>query len=148
MSRFWLNWMTTWCRAVALFGAVLTLAAFEATDGPVVYLLDIMNGASPLEVTRPLRFAVALMGAVTLGWGLTLLAAVRAADELVERGAAVWRAIAAGVLFWYVVDSALSVATGFALNAVSNTAFLVAFLIPLSRSGVLRPGPRVQRAHA
>ncbi len=42
------------------------------------------------------------------------------------------------VLVWYVIDGAISLATGFALNAVSNTALLTLYLFPVLRSGVLR----------
>jgi len=39
---------------------------------------------------------------------------------------------------WYVIDSILSITTGFGLNAAPNTVFMAAFLLPVIRSGVLR----------
>lgn len=50
----------------------------------------------------------------------------------------IWRLIAASMVFWFAVDSTLSIATGFALNAAMNTGFLLAFVVPLAVSGVLR----------
>ena len=137
MTGFWRGWLTIWCAAVGGFGIVLTAGAFAATDAPVRVLLDTMNGSAPLAMTDPLRFALALMGAVTSGWAATLYAAIRAADLLGDRGQPIWRLLTAGVIGWYIIDSALSVATGFGLNAVSNTIFLVAFLWPVLASGVL-----------
>ena len=137
MTDFWRGWLAIWCLAVGAFGAVLIGGAFAATDVLVRALLDMMNGSAPLEMTVPLRFALALMGAVTLGWAVSLYAAIRAADLLGERGQPIWRMLTAGVVGWYIVDSALSVATGFGLNAASNTIFLIAFLWPVLASGVL-----------
>jgi hypothetical protein len=134
MTGMWRSWMTAWCWAVGLFGALLTGGASEATDGPVRLLFEAMGSAGAPEMTPHLRFATALMGAVTLGWACTLMTAVRAADRL---GAPVWQAITGGIVVWFAVDSALSVATGFALNAASNTVFLIAYLIPVFASGVL-----------
>ena len=42
------------------------------------------------------------------------------------------------VLTWYVIDSLLSIATGFGLNALPNTVLMAGFLFPVIRSGVLR----------
>ena len=137
MTNFWRRWLTIWCAAVGAFGMVIMAGAFAATDAPIRVLLDTMNGSAPLEMTASLRFALALMGAVTLGWAATLYAAIRAADLLGDRGQPIWRMLTAGVVGWYVVDSVLSVATGFGLNALSNTIFLIAFLWPVMASGVL-----------
>lgn len=128
------SWMTGWCWAVGLFGAVLTGAAAEATEAPARLLFDVMGGWGPPVMTPHLRFATALMGAVTLGWALTLFVAIRAAGQL---GAPVWRGLTASLSVWFAVDSALSIATGFALNAVSNAVILAAYLVPVWSSGML-----------
>ena len=74
------------------------------------------------------------MGAVSTGWGLTLLAVASISDRLDrEITRILWTRIAYSAIIWYIVDSAISVATGFALNAVSNTILLVAFLLILQR---------------
>lgn len=138
MSTFWRRWMTLWFWAVGAFGAVLAGAAFEATSGPTRLVFTVLHGPGELELDPHMRFAVALMGAVTLGWSHTLAAAIRAADLLSERGRPVWRWLIASVLVWYSVDGALSVATGFALNILPNTVFLAAFLVPLIGGRVLQ----------
>lgn len=137
MSGFWRNWMNGWCWGVALFGLVLAGAGLEATSGPTRLIFGLLNGPESLELNAQMRFSVALMGAVTLGWALTLRAALGAAHQLGEHAGPTWRGITASLLVWYVVDSALSVATGFGLNAVSNSVILAAFLLPILRAGVL-----------
>ncbi|WP_421931097.1 hypothetical protein [Phenylobacterium sp.] len=138
MTRFWRTWMTGWCWGVALFGLVLAGAGLEATSGPTRLIFGLLDGPEALELNAQMRFSVALMGAVTLGWALTLLAAIGAAHQLGERARTTWRGITASLLVWYVLDSSLSVATGFGLNAVSNTVIFAAFLVPILRGGVLR----------
>lgn len=140
MTGFWRTWMTVWCWAVIALGLVLTGAAFEATSGPTRLLFTVLNGPEALDLNAQMRFSEAVLGAVTLGWGLTLIAAIGAANLLGDRGRPVWGMIVASVVVWWVVDCALSMATGYGLNAVPNTVFLAAFLAPILRSRVLGAG--------
>jgi hypothetical protein len=80
---------------------------------------------------------VALLGAVTLGMALAVLAAARAAERPGPEGRPIWVRLTGAMAVWYLVDSGLSVATGFPLNAVSNTLILAGFLAPVLGSGVL-----------
>jgi hypothetical protein len=141
MTGFWRTWMTGWCWAVAVFGLVLAGAAFEATSGPVRLLFAVLHGPEPLDLSAQMRFSEAVLGAVTLGWSVTLMAAIHAANLLGDRGRPVWGMIVVSVVGWWVVDSALSIVTGYSLNALSNTVFLAAFLLPILRSGVLGAEP-------
>ncbi len=140
MSTLWRNWLTVWCWLVIAFGLVLAGGGLEATDVAVETLFGIMGPPGGFEWTPHLRFATALMGAVSLGWGLTLLAAFSAAHRLGDQAGPVWRMITVAAVVWFVIDSALSVATGFWLNAVSNTGLILGYLAPVIASGVLRRG--------
>jgi len=139
MTGFWRSFMTWWTAGVVLFGVTIAGGAFDATDAVIAFLYVEMGGA-PIEWTPVLRFASALMGCVTIGWALTVAAVLRANDLLGARSAPVWRMATVAMVVWFVTDSALSVATGFALNAVSNTALFALYLLAVTRSGVLRAG--------
>ena len=139
MTGFWRNWMTVWCLAVGLFGIILAGGGLEATSGPVVLIFSILNGPGEFELEPHMSFSLAVLGAVTIGWCLTLLAAVKAANQLnKQQSKSVWGMVTVSVVNWYVIDSILSIATGFLLNVVPNTMYITAFLLPVIRSGVLK----------
>ena len=140
MSSLWRNWLTAWSVVVVIFGLVLAGAGLEPTDGVAEALLSIMGPSGAFEWTPHLRFATALMGAVTMGWGLTFFAVFGAANRLGDQAGPVWRLLTLALVVWFVIDSVLSVATGFWLNAVSNAGLLTGYLVPVLASGVLRKG--------
>ena len=134
MQGLWMVWMRVWCWGVLAFGVLLTTAAIPLIDGAVRVLYTLFSGGgenAAAFATNPVRFGLGLQGALSIGWALTLMAAIRT-------GAPIWRELTAAILIWYAVDSAISVSTGFALNAVSNTALAIAFLIPVMASGALK----------
>jgi hypothetical protein len=139
MTAFWRNWLTVWCWFVAGFGLVLAGAGLPATDGISTFLFTTMHGAAPVW-DEGMRFSTALMGAVTMGWGLTTLAAVRGFWAMGKAARPFWRMLLLSFLVWFVIDSTLSIVNGFALNAVSNLLIMAAFALPLWRSGLLGGG--------
>lgn len=139
MNRFWKNWLTVWCWGVLAFGVVLALAASPATDAAPRVVLALIGGdpAVAAILDEPAgRFAYGLLGAVTMGWALTLMVLCTLAHAV--GSAQAWRAVTGAVLSWYVIDSAISVMLGFPLNAVSNTLIAALFLAPVLGSGVMR----------
>lgn len=136
LSSFWSRWLLVVTLAITALGGVLACAAVPGLEGPTLALLALMHGQTQLDET--LRFAIGLMGAVTFGWGLTLMTIVRAAVAHPDLSPALWRPVTASLALWWLVDSAISVSTGFALNAVSNTLLLAAWILPLQASGLLR----------
>lgn len=134
MHGIWADWMKVWCWGVFVFGVVLATAAVPPADGLVRTLYTFFSGGGENAAafdTNAMRFGLGLQGALTMGWALTMRAAIRT-------GAPIWRELTAAVLIWYMIDSAISVAMGFALNAVSNTVLTIAFLIPVMASGALK----------
>lgn len=141
MNGFWKNWLVVWCWGVLAFGVVLALAAVPAASGYTRLVITTLGGDPALLDQPALQFAFGLQGALSIGWALTMMALVNVADS-----APVWRALTVSVAVWYVIDSVISVVTGFPLNAVSNTLLMVAFLTPMLASGTLRGGGRVATA--
>lgn len=139
MSVFWRRWMAGWCWAVGLFGVVLAACGLETASALTQTIFGFLNRPEELNLNPHLRFSLAVLGAVTIGWSLTLVAAMKAANQLGKQaGKPVWILTTVSVLSWYVIDSILSVATGFWLNTIPNTIFVAAFLLPVIYSGVLR----------
>ncbi|MDX2229521.1 MAG: hypothetical protein NW220_07780 [Leptolyngbyaceae cyanobacterium bins.349] len=138
MSNFWRNWMNVWCGAIGLFGIVLVGGSLDITSVPVRFLFNLLNRSDEFVLTPHLRFSLIVLGAVTIGWSLTLFAAIQAVHQLDKPSSkTIWMVIALSVMSWYIIDSSLSIATGFWLNAIANTSFIVTFLIPVLGSGVL-----------
>lgn len=137
MSSFWRNWFMLWCLSIGIFGVVLAGGAVEATAAPVQAILSLLSGGSAITIDQTLRFSLGVMGAVSIGWAVTLHLMIKAAIPLGAQGRPFWNAITAGMMSWFLIDSALSVATGFALNVVPNTLLLLAYLIGLRGSGAL-----------
>ena len=139
MGKVWQNWLSAWAILVTVFGLVLAGGAFAATDGLTTMLFTLFGNPLPADIDAHHRFAIGLMGAVTMGWGLTFWGAFKALYTLNNAAAApIWRYLLGVSLVWYVVDSGISIATGFWINAVSNTLLLALLLIPLVKSGALR----------
>lgn len=141
MSRLWRVWLIVWILSVILFGLVLAGGASEATDDPVRLLLASLQGPGEASFDPTLRFSLALMGCVSLGWAATMLAVMAAAFRAGAQAPVLWRALTFGLLVWFVTDSALSVATGFGLNAVLNIVLLVGYLVPVLAGGAFRTPP-------
>lgn len=136
MTGLWSTWIVIWCWAVVAFGVFLATGAIPGIDAAARALFVLFSGdpATNDVFDHPaVRFGLGLQGALTVGWGLTMLALAQAPSI----GAPQWRALSVAMVAWFVIDSAISISTGFWLNAVSNTALLVAFLIPVLASGVL-----------
>ncbi len=139
MSIFWKNWLTVWAWAVVLFGVALAGFAFEASSSFTRLFYTLIGNPVALEPGQHMRFAMGLIGCITVGWGITFMAAFKAAHMLTGQAAAsIWRLTTAAVVIWYVIDSSISAATGFPLNAVSNTVLLALYLIPIRASGALK----------
>ena len=139
MSTFWKNWLTLWCLGAGMFGLILYGAGFASTTAPTAMIFDLFGNPLPDQPDRYLRFAISLMGAVTLGWMITFYTLCRAAWSLDDAAARpLWRGAALSLGVWYVIDSYASIATGFPLNAVSNTVLAGAILWPIVATGKLR----------
>lgn len=137
MSTFWRYWLLVWCGGVFVFGLVLAGGAFEATSGPVKMIYENLQGPGDLVLDPAMRFTLAVMGCVSLGWAVTMFLMMGVAFSLGDRARPVWMGLTLGVLVWFVTDSTLSVATGYGLNVVPNTLLLSTYLIAIFASGAL-----------
>jgi hypothetical protein len=112
-------------RVLTVAGLGFVALAVAAPDLLATLYALIAHGDTVVDMTAGTRLGAALFGALTVGWGLTL--------ERLGRGEGVVRAAVIGIVVWYLVDSAASIALGFGWNALSNTGFVVVVV------GLLRP---------
>jgi hypothetical protein len=138
MSSFWRNWFSGFCVSLIVFGIVLAGGAFEATTGPVRFLLILLGGNSDISFEPALRFSLGLLGAISIGWGLMFYTTIFAAIDLGSQGRPLWRGMTMAILVWFVIDNTFSAATGFALNILPNTLLLAQYFIGLRGSGVMK----------
>jgi hypothetical protein len=138
MTEALARWIVLWCWAVIGIGAVIALSVFKPLAGPTMLFLDLafwpLDGR-PVPLAPEAQFATALIGALMVGWGVLMLALVR--DPVLSRNVTVWRALTTSVVVWFLADSAASWLTGARLNVLGNIGFLLTFLIPVLKSGVL-----------
>lgn len=137
MSGIWRVWLNAMCGIVVLFGLIMAGGALPQTELPARLLFEWQH-QGPLAIDQAARVTLGVLGGVMCGWGVTLYAAIQAAQMLGQSADRIWRLILASILFWFIVDSSLSIATGFALNALMNVAFLLGYVLPITASGVLR----------
>lgn len=125
-----------WLRVTAIviggFGPVLFLGTMEPTLEPARWTLDLLSwppdGATTWEHPDT-RFLSALAGGFLVGWGgLIWGLAAQAYDAAPE---AVRRSVLSGLLAWFVLDSAGSVASGDPSNALFNVLILLIAVGPL-----------------
>lgn len=113
-----------------LVGVGLAFVVLALDAPPAMAWLYRLLAADDTETTMnaAAQFGAALFGALTFGWGVTILQ--------LGRGRDVPSAITTGTIAWFIVDSAASVVVGYPGNVVLNvgTAGLVLAL--------LRPGRR------
>ncbi len=119
---------------VGSFGPLFFLATMPALDEPIRWSLDLLDW--PLDGVQQfegptMHFLSALTGGFLFGWGVMIwLLSGKAHDAAPE---AVRRAVMGGLLAWFCLDSAGSIASGAWSNAFFNIIVLLAAMGPLWR---------------
>lgn len=129
--KFWLK-ITAF--VVGSFGPVFFLGTMAATMEPARLTLDILSW--PIDgmttYTSPdTQFLSALTSGFLLGWGVMIWCLSEWVYDLAPE--AVRRAVLIGILSWFVLDSAGSIASGNASNAFFNVIVLLLAVGPMWR---------------
>jgi hypothetical protein len=129
IHRFWLKITAI---IIGSFGPVFFLGTMVATQEPARLTLDILSwpidGATTYS-SPDTRFLSALTGGFLLGWGVTIWCLSSWVHEAAPEG--VRRTVLAGLLAWFCLDSAGSIASGNASNALINVIVLLIAVGPL-----------------
>ena len=128
-------WLKITAITVGSFGPVFFLGTMAPTLEPARLTLDILgwpiDGATTYA-SPDTRFLSALTGGFLLGWGVMIWCLSSRVHDLAPEP--VRRTVLAGMLAWFVLDSAGSIASGNASNALFNVIVLLVAVGPLWRS--------------
>lgn len=135
MSReFHKLWLKVTAVAVGSFGPIFFLGTMAQTLEPARLTLDLLSwpvDGATTYASPDTRFLSALTGGFLMGWGVMIWCLSSWVYDLAPE--AVRRSVLAGVLAWFVLDSAGSIASGNASNAAFNVVVLLIAVGPLWR---------------
>ncbi|MBU1376254.1 MAG: hypothetical protein KKE02_16620 [Alphaproteobacteria bacterium] len=127
-------WLKVTALVVGGFAPVFSLGAMPRTAEPARLTLDLLSWPLDNATTYgspDTRFLSALTGGFLLGWGIMIWGLSGAVYDAAPEG--VRRVVLAGVLAWFLLDSAGSIASGNPSNAGFNVAVLLLAVGPLWR---------------
>lgn len=131
LHKFWIKVTAV---VVGLFGPVFSLGTMVATSEPARLTLDLLSwpvDGATTYASPDTRFLSALTGGFLLGWGVMLWCLSAWVHDAAPE--AVRRSVVTGVLSWFLLDSAGSIASGNASNAAFNVLVLLVAVGPLWR---------------
>jgi hypothetical protein len=131
-KKFHKFWLKITAFVVGSFGPIFFLGTMATTVEPARLTLDILSwpldGSTTYE-SNDTRFLSALTGGFLLGWGVTIWClSAWVYDKAPE---AVRKTVLVGLLSWFFLDSAGSIASGNASNAFINVFVLLIAVGPL-----------------
>ncbi len=130
-QKFWLRITAI---VVGSFGPVFFLGTMPQTMEPARLTLDLLSwpvdGATTWQ-SPDTRFLSALTGGFLTGWGVMIWCLSQWVYDLAPEP--VRKTVVVGILAWFILDSAGSIASGNASNAVFNIAVLLLAVGPLWR---------------
>ena len=129
--KFWLKLTAV---VAGSFGPDFFLGTMTPTLDPARLTLDLLSwpvDGATTYASPDTRFLSALTGGFLLGWGVMIWCLSTWVYDAAPEG--VRRTVLAGVLAWFVLDSAGSIASGNASNAVFNIIVLFIAVGPLWR---------------
>ena len=134
-------WLKITAVIVGSFGPIFFLGAMVPTLAPARLTLDLLGWRldQPSTYDTPdTRFLSALTGGFLLGWGVMIWRLSSLVYDAAPEG--VRRAVLAGLLAWFGLDSAGSIASGNLPNVAFNVLVLLAAAGPLWRPAKSVPG--------
>ena len=135
MSRaFHKTWLKVTAVVIGSFGPVCFLGTMTPTTAPARLTLDLLRwralGTSAYD-SPDTRLLSALMGGFLLGWGVMIWCLSCWVHDAAPEG--VRRSVLAGLIAWFCLDSAGSIASGNPSNALFNVLILLLAVGPLWR---------------
>jgi hypothetical protein len=127
-------WLKITAIIIGSFGPVFALGSMTATQEPARLSLDILSwpiDGATTYASADTHFLSALTGGFLFGWGVMIWCLSVWVHDATPEG--VRKAVLTGILAWFVLDSAGSIASGNASNAGFNIIVLFLAVGPLWR---------------
>jgi hypothetical protein len=115
----------------------LAASGLEGFEGGTRLFMTLINPGNVPVFTDIERFTFGLIGAISIGWGVTFFYFFRAAHAS-NISNKMYRQAFVVMIIWNLIDGYVSYRTGFALNIASNLLLSLGMVIPLYMSGKLR----------
>lgn len=126
------SWLKFTAISIAIFGPVFSLGTIPAITEPARWSLDVLSwpvdGLQNFEAPTT-RFLTAITGGFLLGWGVMVWFLATRVHPLAPEP--VRKAVVAGLIAWFLLDSAGSIVSGNASNAGFNIIVLLILVGPL-----------------
>jgi hypothetical protein len=133
-KAFHKSWLKFTAVGVGAFGPVFFLGTMEPTLEAARWSMDVLSwppdGTTTFEHPDT-RFLSALTGGFLFGWGVMIWCLATSVYDLAPE--AVRKSVLTGLLSWFVLDSAGSIASGNAINAAFNVLVLLVLVGPMWR---------------
>ena len=134
MNRFsfWQRWLFSLGLVFVVVGLTVALMGFITSIGPLNRMVDpIFWGKQPVPepAVNFQRWIYGVLMATMAGWGVFIAFVAHYPFRNKEKWA--WNCLVMGSLVWYLPDTSLSLYFGVTFNAVANTIFLAAVVLPL-----------------
>ena len=130
---FWQKWLVAVAVVVAVFGVAMALTSgtplfdlFNRQIDPAFWSAGAPGDAGARQFQK---WAYAVLGATTAGWGIFIVFIAREAFRRKERWA--WDCMVWGLGVWFVLDTGLSALYGVYFNVLVNTVLVVLAGLPV-----------------
>ena len=131
--QFWQRWLLAITILIIIFGILLIIFNESALFNwlfndrvEAIFWPDISPTTGMIQFQR---WLYGVLGAVMVGWGITMAFILAVPFRRGERWA--WYSITVSIGSWYILDTAVSIYYQATFNAVFNTLILLLFLPPL-----------------
>lgn len=131
-KTFYKSYLKFTAIGIGIFGPVFSLGSFDLTTEPARWTLDFLSwpidGVQRYDAPTT-RFLSALTGGFLFGWGVCVWCLQKWVYDAAPEG--VRKAVLAGVLSWFVLDSSGSYLSGNVSNVWFNVLVLLLLIGPM-----------------
>jgi hypothetical protein len=128
--KFWYRWLIVVTITIIVFGLYIALCNQTFLFFPFIKLINTVYNVEPSLLQSPfVKWIFGMLGATMIGWGITIWFILH--NSFSHKQAWAWKALLFSTLWWFTIDSYISIITGAIFNFALNGIILISFIIPL-----------------